>query len=110
MADIVRKRNDTTPLYVTLTSDGSSEPLTEASGVRFYMAEKSSGDGLKIDGKAQIVDAEDGVVRYRFSPSDVDQSGFFVAEWEVKYSDGSILTFPDERYMTIEIIDDLGQQ
>ena len=108
MVDILRKRNDTTPLYATLTSDGTSEPLTDVQEVRFFMKNKQSDSGLKVDGTAQIADAEDGVVRYRFDPSDVDESGFFIAEWEVRYDDGTILTFPDERYLTLEIIDDLG--
>lgn len=107
MTDITRKRNDTTPITGVLRENGGVADLSQASGVQFFMR-KSSDEPLKASGEASIIEGESGTVRYQLSPEEVDESGFFVAEWQVTYADSTIQTFPNEHYLTIEIEDDLS--
>jgi hypothetical protein len=107
MTEIERKRNDTTPLTGILRENGQPADLTQASSVSFYMRGDVDSE-LKADGTASIVDAEGGEVRYELSASEVDESGYFLAEWEVEYADSTLHTFPNDGYLTIQFKDDLS--
>ena len=68
--------------------------------IKFYMSGK-------IDG-AYCTVLEDGRVMYPLEPYAVDTSGVFYAEFKVVYPDGRIDTFPNDRYMKINIVRDLS--
>ena len=106
-ADILRKRNDTSPITGTLKSNDGVADLSNVSSVRLYVA-NSTDDPLLVDGEAEIIDAAGGKVRYTPTSADFDESGFFICEWEVEYANGSIQTFPNSDYLTLEIVDDLS--
>ena len=107
MSDITRKRNDTTPITGTLTANGEVVDLSQARKAWFRMRRDDSDGELKTDGDAEIVTPADGIVRYSFDASDVDESGFYVAEWEVEYADYTKQTFPNAGYLSVRITDDL---
>jgi hypothetical protein len=107
MTEIERKRNDTTPMTGVLKENDSPADLTQASSVSFYMKQDADSE-LKAGGMATIVDAENGKVRYEFSADEVDESGYFLAEWEVEYADSTLHTFPNDGYLTIEFKHDLS--
>lgn len=107
MSEIPRKQNDTTPLTGELNKNGVIAPLDNATEVKFFMA-KDAGDTPKIDAVAEIVNVSDGRVRYQFTPSDVDEAGIFVAEWQVEYADGTYQTFPNQGYLKINFDEDLS--
>jgi hypothetical protein len=107
MSEIERKRNDTTPLTGVLQENGSAADLTNASSVSFYMKDDLDGE-LKASGTATIVDAEAGEVRYEMSANEVDSSGYYLAEWEVEYANGTLHTFPNHDYLSVHIKDDLS--
>jgi len=95
------KQNDTKPsLSASLTQDGSVVDLTEAT-VKFHM-------GDVVDAAAVVSGALTGVVRYDWDAEDTETAGSFPAEFEVTFSDGTIETFPNDGYLTIEIQSELA--
>lgn len=98
------KRNDRLPLLrVNLTrSDGSIPDLTGAT-VRFKM-----GSPVPINGIADIVNAVGGVVEYPWAGADTASAGNFRGEFEVTYGSGKLETFPNDGYLVIQILEDLG--
>lgn len=79
--------------------------------VRFHMKETSGdvdGSPLKVDAAASIVSAAAGTVKYDWQAEDTDASGWFRAEWEVTFSDGTIRTFPNPGYTNVLITGDLA--
>lgn len=102
------KQNDTSPrLQATLKDgNGAAIDLTGAS-VNFHMRALGSTTN-KVDGSATIADEDNGVVFYSWSASDTDTSGSFEAEFEVTYTGGAVETFPNNRYIQVEITDDIA--
>ena len=47
-------------------------------------------------------------VKYEWQPGDTDTEGFYDAEFEVTYSDGTVETFPNRGFITVIISPDLG--
>lgn len=108
MASIVLKRGDTLPVLQAqlLDSEGNPVNLTTAEQVRFLMIDRKGNP--VVDAPAFIVNAEEGFVQFFWRPEDTSQVGSFNAEFEVTFDDGSILTFPNDRYFTIQIFPDLA--
>jgi len=96
------KRNDTSPAveYALSTDDGPVN-LTGAT-VRFYM-------GSVVDASADVLNATGGIVSYSWATGDTASYGFFNAEFEVTYSDGTKETFPNNGYISVHISPDLGE-
>lgn len=107
MSKIYRKRNDTTPLSHTLRENGEPADLSNATKVEFFMS-LSVDKALKADGTGTVVDETSGEVQYSFSQDEVDEAGFFMAEWQVTYGDGTIRTYPNKDYLTVQISEDLA--
>jgi hypothetical protein len=40
--------------------------------------------------------------------SDTAEVGSYLAEFEVTYTDSTVETFPNDKYIRVEIIDDIG--
>lgn len=95
------KRNDTSPgLARTLyRADGSVVDLTGAT-VRF-LAEDMEGD-IKINAPAIIFgNPTEGRVRYAWKPEDTDTAGQFNAEFEVRFLDGGLESFPNKGFLKL---------
>jgi hypothetical protein len=102
---ITIKRNDTRDaLKATLSNESGPVDLTGAT-VRFLMSKRKT---IKVDRAAQIKDAANGVVWMVFEQGDTDQDGLFNAEFEVTFPDNRIETFPNDGFISINIIKDLG--
>lgn len=96
------KRNDTSPaVEYTLSTDDGVVNLTGAT-VRFYM-------GNVVAADAVVLNAIGGIVSYDWLPADTATVGFYNAEFEVIYSDGSKETFPNDGYIAVHISPDLGE-
>ena len=110
MADYTMKKGDLLPTFDVVLKDGT-EPVDVSSGVdsiKFYMRDKNG--VLKINGvtMTNITDGSDGQVRYSWSSGDTDQIGEFTAEVVVVWTSGTKpQTFPNDRNIIIEIIDDV---
>lgn len=108
MSEFTIKRNDTaTAIKATLQSNFASVNLTDST-VRFLMSKSSDEMFPTIDNEAMIHDATQGIVWYQFSADDTEKEGRFQAEFEVTFPDGGIETFPNNGYININIIKDLG--
>jgi predicted phosphodiesterase len=99
--DFYIKQHDTyPPLSAIIARDADVVDLTGAT-VQFHM-------GDVVDSEAEIVDAENGRVRYVWVEGDTDTAGSYRAEFEVTFSDGAIETFPQGGYVSVFIREDLA--
>lgn len=102
------KQNDTSPaLRATLKNGlGIAVDLTGCS-VRFHM--RRVGDiTAKVDAAGTIVDDNNGIVEYYWIAGDTDTVGSFEAEFEVTYAGGETESFPNNRFIEVEITDDIA--
>lgn len=102
------KQNDTSPALKATLKDGldAAVDLTGAS-VRFHM--RPTGDTTaKVDAAAVIENADNGIVYYNWNAADTDTIGSYEAEFEVTFTGGEIETFPNNRFIEVEITDDIA--
>jgi hypothetical protein len=108
--DFTIKQDDRLPEIQGTLMDSQVPPqvvnLTSCS-VRFIMTNKVTGE-KKVDQPATIVDASNGVVKYAWAAIDTDEAGSYNAEFEVKFPDDRLETFPNDRYIQIKVKADLG--
>jgi hypothetical protein len=98
------KQHDTKGKFVDiLMLNGAPIDLTSCI-VSFLM--KKTGNAIKQ--LATITDAATGAVEYQPTADDVSNYGEFQQEWEIIFPDGEILTVPNGRYNTVNILKDLG--
>lgn len=102
------KQNDTSPSLQATLKDGSGNAvdLTGAT-VRFHMRQIGA-TSAKVDADATVSDADNGIVYYQWNASDTDTIGSFEAEFEVTYSGGEFESFPNNRFIQVEITDDIA--
>jgi len=105
--DVIIKRGDTRNAIkaVLKASAGTPVDLTDCS-VSFCMAPLNR--PAVIRRAAHIEDALAGEVWVVWAPKETDISGIYRAEFEVVYQDGRKETFPNNGYISIQILSDLG--
>lgn len=105
MAKFTIKQNDTSPALKIqcIDSSGTAIDITNAS-VEFHMINDSD-DTEKINSSSgtSITDASNGYVQYEWSDGDTDTVGQYKAEFQVTYDDGTIETFPNNGFITVDI-------
>lgn len=107
MSFVIKQNDRREPIDRTLRgSDGAVVNLSGAS-VKFLMRPQGGG-ALKVNAAATIVDAALGKVRYSWAAGDTDTVGAFDAEFEVTFADGTVQTFPNGRYLSVVVVEDLG--
>jgi predicted dehydrogenase len=102
------KQNDTSPkILATLqNANGDAIDLTGAS-VKFHMR-TVGGASTVVDAAATIVTAASGIVRYSWVSPNTATIGSYQAEFQVTYADATIETFPNDSYISVEIVDDIA--
>jgi hypothetical protein len=102
------KQNDTSPALQATLKDGLGAvvDLTGAS-IRFHMR-KTGDTTAKVDATAVIENADNGLVYYSWVAADTDTIGSYEAEFEVTFTGGEIETFPNNRFIEVEITDDIA--
>jgi hypothetical protein len=97
------KQGDTSPSLIgTLVgSAGTAQDLTSAT-VRFSMRTKQ---GIVVINRATVtvLDALAGRVRYDWLLADTATSGDFYGEFEVTFTGGAIMSFPNYKNLAIRI-------
>lgn len=101
------KEGDTARAWTdTLTLDGDPIDLTDATVVlvKRRVGVCDSEERLEAD----IVSSAAGTVSYQPLENDVEIAGTFELEWEITFSDDSVLTVPTSGYIRLIILRDLG--
>jgi len=103
------KRHDTRPfLDVALTNvDGNAVDLTITGlTVEFIMKNYDTNALVIASGVCTIIDSVNGKVRYAWDSTDTNTAGTFLGEFEVNYADGTKLTIPTSKPLSIVILED----
>lgn len=105
--DITIKRGDTRNCIKAILKNASGAPvdLTGCS-VSFHMAQLNR--PAVISRAAHIQDAVTGEVWFVWASGETNIAGVYRAEFEVVYQDGRRETFPNDGYISIQILNDLG--
>jgi hypothetical protein len=109
---IVNKKRHSQRPYLRMraqTSDGVAFDFTGAVGVTFVMYTKAAEPEEKVNASAAFVgDLSDGVIEYQWASSDVDTAGEFLAEFDVDYGEGEIMTLPENGNILVTIFADVN--
>lgn len=102
------KRGDTRPSPLAQLLDGAGNAVDLTGAAVRFKARLNDGAPLKIDAAAVVVaPATDGWVRYDPTLADTDTAAEYLAEWQVTFADGSIVTWPGEGHDTFAVAADL---
>ena len=105
--DITIKRGDARNAIKAILKDSSGNPVNlENCHVKFHMAPLNR--PAVISRAAHIENAAAGEVWVVWAPGETDVAGIYRAEFEVTYDDGRRETFPNDGYISIQILNDLG--
>ncbi len=110
MADLFfdLKLGDTRPeLAISIIDEETSAPLSLVGATaKFTMRE--DGGAIKVnEAIATVYDAVNGKVKYTWQAADVDTVGTYLAEFEITLSGGGLVTFPQNSYIKVRIMEDL---
>ena len=106
MTTVYVKQNDTKPdIQATINDDSGTAVDVSGASIKFFMNDLTGTN--KVDGTGAIVTAESGIVKYVWQTGDLDTVGIYNAEFQITFSDSSILTAPSSGYITIVVGDDL---
>jgi hypothetical protein len=109
----VIKRNDTLPsLQLTLIDKGclgGKEPysLSGVTGITFTMV-NNCGEYKIFAKQAEIVSYSAGTIQYNWEEGDTNESGDFLGEFQLIYSDGKKMSIPQNGQIRISIPKDLN--
>lgn len=101
------KRNDTAPSLEAQLIDADGNPINlDMCGVRFIMQD---GFGrVNINRPATIIDAAQGRVQVDWQEGDTSVAGVMRCEFEIVFTDGSVMTVPNDGYFMIQIVEELA--
>jgi hypothetical protein len=88
-----------------LDGEGVGVNLTSAT-VRFIMRAPGAAEPIVAE-EAELVVAATGEVKYTWAEGDLDAAGYYIAEWEVTYSNDAVETFPADGYISVVVRDSL---
>jgi BppU N-terminal domain len=107
MSSVKIKSGDTAVQFTgTCLQDGAAVDLTGAT-IKFLMKLVAS-PNTAYSLTATIVSAAAGTVEYTQGVGFPTVAGKYEQEWEVTFSGGTILTFPNGSYNYVTILDDLN--
>jgi hypothetical protein len=106
-SDYTLKQNDTwPPLVATLSDIAGPLDLTDADTIRLILRSRAL---VITTAPVEIVDpASSGQVTYTFTTADTRVAGDYSLEFEITWNNGGIETVPNDSYLTITIVEDLG--
>ncbi|MBC7282582.1 hypothetical protein [Hoeflea sp.] len=102
------KKGDTSPAILAELTPQDVD-ITGATGVVFNMWDRST-KTVKINRAAASLVTASGPasVSYAWALADTDTDGWFEAEFEVTRADGTVETFPNDGYISVNITRDIG--
>jgi hypothetical protein len=104
-------QGDTSPALVSqLTAGGEPIDLSSVDDVKFIMQDKY--ERIVIDEGVQesvnILNASNGEVEFVFRRDNTNTVGSYEAQFEVTYSNGAVETFPSDKRIDIEIVEQIA--
>lgn len=103
--DFFQRQGDTLPSLEAVCKDRNGVvDLTNALNARFRMVNRDSKDVI-VDALASIADAPGGTLRYDWQAADVAEPGYFLASFEVTFTNGT-MSFPKPGYLLVAIDED----
>ena len=105
MSVIYLKQNDTAPSLVVTMKDADDNvvDLSQASGVVFNIT-NSADPSIAYSRSAAITDAPNGIVQYDYDAEDSSIVGHYKCEFVVTFNDGRIMTFPNDGYIELIVL------
>lgn len=99
------KQHDTSPALIYRL-----KPAVSLSGASIVFNMRRRGGSAVISRAAASIEGNPsaGTVRYNWEPSDTASVGLFEAEFEVTYTDGTVETFPNSGFITVQIAGDIA--
>lgn len=105
-ADFLVKAGDSLPIPEGTLRGGDGNPINGSGAtVRFHMRPLGA-SSWTIDAPAVWTDQAGGVAHYSWQPGDTDDAGTYEFEFQVTFSDATILSFPNEGYKLLEVFAD----
>jgi len=102
------KQNDTRPIITATLIDGDGSTVNLDGATVAFKMRKLGESTAKVDSSATVADATKGKVTYTWSASDTDTVGEYEGEFQVTFAGGGIQTYPNNKYIDIEITDDIA--
>lgn len=103
------KQNDTRPIITATLIDGDGSTVNlDGATVSFKMRVVGNTSAVSLAGTSAVSDAANGKVTYTWAAADTATVGEYEGEFQVTYSGGGIQTFPNNKYIEIEITDDIA--
>jgi hypothetical protein len=102
------KRNDTKPyLAVRIKdADGNDVDLTTGSHIFFNLATHDNSFTPLLSGTCVVTGSATGQCEYRWATGDTNRSGLFLGEFEVTFTDNTVLTVPPDHTLVVNIYED----
>lgn len=102
------KQNDTSPSLGVQLLDGSKEVIDlSGASVNFYMKIAGS-TTIAVNNAAVVKNGPEGRVEYEWSTGDTQTAANYQGEFQVTYPNGSVETFPNNGYITIRVLPEIG--
>jgi len=102
------KQNDTSPSLGAQLLDGSKQAIDLSNAtVRFYM-KIAGGSTIAVDGPAVVTNGTEGRVSYEWVTGDTQTAANYQGEFEVTYQNGTVETFPNNGYITVRVLPEIG--
>lgn len=109
-AAFLLKTGDTSSsIYSTLQNSGGT-PVDLTGATVLWKLAPLAGGTLTVAGTATIIQSGStavGEVQYPWGTA-VATAGRYLGEWEVTYSGGAIQSFPNDGYVVVDVVGDLG--
>lgn len=115
------KRNDTAPSLsiqcLNINADGTTAPVNISGAAAYFHMAEASQEGsaflplngtLQVDREIPVIDGPNGIVMWTPEGNDTNTSGQFLAEVEIHFTNGTIQTFPQNTYITVNVVPDIG--
>jgi hypothetical protein len=108
--DYVLRQGDSgqTITSVCTDEDGAAVNISGAT-VRFLMAPLTGGDAVLAATAQNENGTNQGQVSYEWEDTDSAMAGHFIAEFEVTFGGGAVVTFPNAGYIVVQITEQITE-
>lgn len=106
MNDFVIKKNDRLPVIRAYLLDANGYVDLSNCNVQFIFQDRQRNDP-PVTGDAVLIAPSSGLIEYAWASGNVSSIGTYLAEWRVHFPNTKVLSFPNDGYLTFEILDPL---